>query len=98
MRNWEGSGFTDSYPTEGYINRHISCAFLQIVLFNLSIQRPFTDAEDFGRLFAVAVDQLEGVANQFLFGLFDADADEVVHAAGDVAASGADFGGEGFDA
>src|SRR5829696_3747712 len=59
----------------------------QIVLLDLAVERALADAEDLGGLLAVAVDELERVADQLLLGLLDADADEVVHAAEQLAAA-----------
>src|SRR5687768_1331637 len=63
----------------------------QVILLDLPIQRPLADAQDLGGLFAVAVDHFERVADEFLLGLGDADADEVSHAASNFAHDGAEF-------
>src|SRR5688572_32365846 len=70
----------------------------QIVLLNLPIQRPLPDPQDLCRLLPVPVHHLQRVADEFFFGLGDADADEVRHAAGDFAADGAELLGEAFGA
>src|SRR4051794_15118595 len=71
---------------------------LHPVLLDLPVQRPLADAEDLGGLFAVAVSELERVADQLALGLFEADAGQAAQAGRGIAGGGAEVRGDVFRA